>query len=234
MLIAISQRQQYNKYNAPIDVLEHAYPLFFDSCGIRILPLPNIPSQVEYYFDHFPIKGIILTGGEDIDPKIYGENIEWPNLSPFRDQTEKKLVEIAVAQKIPVLGLCRGMQFLNVFFGGKVVKNIKEEITAEHSPGKDHPVTITEEKIISALGKKEVLVNSYHNQAVTAQTLSPQLKSFAIAEQDIIEGLYHPSLPIAGIQWHPERKSPDEEINKKLLEAFKEGKLFWGHSSFPV
>lgn len=228
MLIAISQRQQYNKYGAPIDVLEHTYPLFLNSCGIEILPIPNISSQVDSYFDHFTIQGIILTGGEDIDPKLYGEDIGWPNTSPLRDQTEKRMLDIAVTRKIPVLGICRGMQFINVFFGGRLVKNIKEEMTVNHAPGKEHLITLMEERIISAVGKKEMRVNSFHSQAVTTQTLSPQLNVFAMAEEHgIIEGLYHPSLPIAGIQWHPERKSPDQEINRKLMEAFVNGEIFW-------
>ncbi len=225
--MAISQRQQYNKYNAPIDVLEHNYIEYCKSFDILLLPIPNSASQVQAYFDTFPIEGIILTGGEDIDPKLYGENIDWPNISSLRDQTERRMLEIAVARKIPVLGICRGMQFINVYFGGKLVKNIKEEITAEHPPGKEHLITITDERIISTLGKKEIIVNSFHNQAVTARTLSPSLREFAAAEHGIIEGLYHPSLPIAGIQWHPERKSPNEEINKKLLEALVRKELFW-------
>ncbi len=227
MIFAISQRQQDHKYNAPIDVLEHNYTHYFRSFNILLLPIPNVPEQVQDYFNQFPIKGVILTGGEDINPKLYGEKVEWPNISPLRDETEKKMLEIAVARRIPVLGICRGMQLINVFFGGKLVKNIKDEITQEHLPGKEHPITITGEKIVSMLGKKEVMVNSYHNQAVTISTLSSQLKVFAVAEHGIIESLYHPSLPIAGVQWHPERKSPDEEMNKKLVEAFKRKELFW-------
>ncbi len=225
--MAISQRQQYNQKGAPIDVLEQSYVHYGKSFGILLLPLPNVATQVQDYFDHFPIEGIILTGGEDIDPKLYGENIDWPNISPLRDQTEKRMLEIAVAKRIPVLGICRGMQFINVFFDGKLVKNIQEEITAEHPPGKEHLITITDERIISTLGKKEIIVNSFHNQAVTPKTLSPQLQTFATAEHGIIEGLYHPSLPIAGVQWHPERKSTDEEINRMLMEALVKKKLFW-------
>lgn len=232
MIMAVSQRQQYNQHNAPVDVLEQAYPLFLDNFGLQIISIPNIPSRVDSYLENFPFSGIILTGGEDIDPRLYGENLAWPGSSPLRDETEKKILEIAVRRKLPVLGICRGMQFINVFFGGKLVKNIKEEITGEHFPGKDHLVIINDEKIVAALGKEGVmmnsfLVNSFHNQAVTSGTLSPQLKPFARAEQDIIEGLYHPTLPIAGIQWHPERKSPEERINKKLVEAFVKKELFW-------
>lgn len=227
MIIAISQRQQYNKYNAPIDALEHSYVEHCKSFGIILLPLPNIAKLVQDYFDRFPIEGIILTGGEDIDPKRYGENIEWPNISPLRDQTEKRLLEIAVERKLPVLGICRGMQFINVFFSGKLVKNIKEEITAEHPPGEEHSITIIDERIISIIGKKEIVVNSFHNQAVTAQTVSPSLGVFAVAKHGIIEGLYHPSLPMVGIQWHPERKCAEGEINKILMEALVRKELWW-------
>ncbi len=227
MLVAISQRQQYNKHNAPIDVLEHNYSEYCKSLGILVLPIPNVASRVQAYFDNFPIEGIILTGGEDINPKVYGEDIDWPNISPLRDQTEKKMLEIAVARRIPVLGICRGMQFIKVFFGGQLVKNIKEETTSEHAPGKDHKVVLTEEKIVLMAGKKEIIVNSFHNQAVTTHTLSPELKTFALADDGVIEGLYHPSLPIAGIQWHPERKSADEKINNILMEAWVRKGLFW-------
>lgn len=227
MLIVISQRQQFNKYDAPIDVLEHTYTQYFKSFNLLLLPIPNVASLVQDYFNQFPIEGIILTGGEDINPRLYGENIEWLNISPLRDETEKKMLEIAVAKKIPVLGICRGMQFINIFFGGKLVKNIKEEMTPHHEPGKDHKIALIEERIISVVGKNEIIVNSFHNQAVTTHTLSPQLKPLAITEHDIIEGLHHPTLPIAGVQWHPERKIPDEKLNKLLVEAFIQKELFW-------
>jgi len=210
-----------------MDVLEHSYLMYLESYGIKTIAIPNIFSQAGYYFDQFPIEGIILTGGEDVDPKLYGENIEWMDISPRRDQTEQKLLEIAMERKLPVFGICRGMQFINVFFGGKLVKNIKEEITLDHVPGKDHITRIINEKIISDLGKKEIAVNSYHNQAVTTSNLSPYLNAFAVAEHGIVEGLYHPSLPIMGIQWHPERKSPDDKINRILMEALVKKEFFW-------
>jgi len=129
-----------------------------------------------------------------------------------------------VERKLPVLGICRGMQMINVFFGGKLIKNIKEEIGDTHPPGLDHGIRIIDEKEAF----NDTKVNSFHNQAVTEGSLSPKLKPFAVSEKErLVEGLYHPSLPIAGVQWHPERKSPDKDINEKLLKAFVKRELFW-------
>ena len=79
----------------------------------------------------------------------------------------------------------------------------------------------------SCSGKEKYMVNSYHNQAVTEETKSRELKVFAEAKMGIIEGLYHPTLPIAGMQWHPERKSIDININEKIIKAFVKRELFW-------
>jgi len=90
-----------------------------------------------------------------------------------------------------------------------------------------HTVRIIDEKTSKFLNKKKIMVNSYHNQGMDNNSLSPELKPFAISEDGIIEGIYHPKYPIAGVLWHPERKSTDEEINKKIIEAFLNEKLFW-------
>lgn len=213
ILIAISQRSELNKYGVRIDVLESDYIKYLEKLDIRLLPIPNNTDDLEYYFDNFHISGIILSGGEDISPESYGESGK--GISP-RDIVEKKMLDLAVARKLPVLGICRGMQFINVYFKGRLVKDIKEEL-GEHPPAKDHPITTLE---------GEFVVNSYHNQGVSNNTLSPELKAWAICGE-IIEALYHPSLPIAGIQWHPERKSPDQEINKRIIQSFIKRELFW-------
>ena len=209
-----------------MDNLSSDYYTFFRSWKQHLLVIPNIPEEVEYYCSQFPIEGIILSGGNDIHPQRYDSAItKWPGASVSRDSTEWKLLEFAVRRKIPVLGICRGMQLINVFFGGKLVKNMSQEMNLEHLPGKDHLVQFVDEKIGGLLGK-DAKVNSFHTQAVTHKTLAAALKVFAV-DDEIIEGLYHPTLPIAGIQWHPERKSPDTQVNRKLMEAFVGKKWFW-------
>ena len=88
------------------------------------------------------------------------------------------------------------------------------------------PEKIDLENVKDFLGKEKYMVNSYHNQAVTEETKGRELKVFAEAKMGIIEGLYHPTLPIAGMQWHPERKSIDININEKIIKTFFKKKMF--------
>lgn len=227
MLIAISQRNDKNKYDNYVDSLENNYVTYFEKLGIKLLPIPNSATDIRHYFKEFPVSGVILSGGNDVDASLYGEkNLEGSSVSKNRDFTEKRMLELAIEKKLPVLGICRGMQFINVFFDGKLI-NIKEKIETnnEHVVA-SHKISIIEPEAIKILGKT-VDVNSYHNQGLRVNELSPKLKVFAQTSNGIIEGIYHPSLPIVGIQWHPERKSPEEEFNKKIIQAFIEKRLFW-------
>lgn len=218
MLIAISQKQDKNKWGEFIDSLENNYINYLEKFGIKLIPIPNSSKNILSYFKKFPISAIILSGGNDVNPELYGEEIkEGFSISKQRDETEKKLLEIAVKKKIPVLGICRGMQFINTYFNGKLEK-------VEEHTRKNHKIKITGETK-DVLGD-EIEVNSYHNYGISKNTLSNKLNSFANAE-GIVEGIFHPFFPIGGIQWHPERDSPNKEANRKLIDAFINKKLFW-------
>ena len=226
MLIAISQRNDKNKYGDLVDNLENNYIDYFEKFGIRLLPIPNSTKEVTYYLENFPVKGIILTGGNDINPNLYGENIkEGLAVSKERDEIEKKLMEVAVKERLPVLGICRGVQFINVYFGGKLI-NIKEVVGEKiKHVASYHTVTISDEA--NGIFGNKMETNSYHNYGITLKTLAHKLKVFAKTSDGIVEGLYHPELPIAGIEWHPERKSPNQKENDKLVKAFIKRELFW-------
>lgn len=228
MLIAISQRNDKNKHGEYIDNLENSYVNYLEKFGVKLIVIPNLTKDVDSYFKEFPILGVILSGGNDINPRLYGELLkEGLSVSDERDETEKKILEVAIKKKLPVLGICRGMQFINVFFKGKLIMNIKEETgTKIEHVSANHKIIILNKELQKVLGKK-THVNSYHNQGIDSNRLSPELRTFAQSSDGIIEGVNHASLPIAGVQWHPERKSPDEEINNKIIKAFIEKELFW-------
>ena len=226
MLIAISQKHEKNKYGEYIDVLENNYVKYLESFGILLLPIPNAVEKIEDYFEKFPIQGIILTGGNDINPNLYDGFIDGKSISIDRDSTERKLIDIAIKRKLPLLGICRGCQFINIYFGGKLI-NIEEELNQNLDQiNSTHEVEIINDGLKKIIGNK-IKVNSYHNQGITKQTISNNFEIFAKSSDGIIEGIYHKKVPIAGIIWHPERASPDTNVNKVIIESFVKGELFW-------
>jgi len=226
MFVLISQRDLTVEKGANRDALEQDYVSYYGKFGITLIPVSNDSTNIEEYFK-LPIHGIILSGGNNVNPKLYNQEPKYPSdFSVNRDNTEKKLLEIAIKKKLPVLCECRGMQFMNVFFNGRLIQSINDEIGTNHI-AVNHKIKITDEKIASFLGKTETIVNSFHKQGFTKKELSKKLKPFAKTEDDIIEGIYHPDYQIVGIQWHPERDSPDKEINEKLIQAFIKRELFW-------
>lgn len=227
MIIAISQRSMKMKIGANRDALEITYPGYYRKFGVILIPIPNSAGSVEEYFGEMSIKGIILSSGNDVNPALYGEKAKNEDFSEERDKTERELIDITIKRKLPLLGICRGMQFINVYFGGKLVRNIKEKTKTNHV-AVTHRVKITDEKAIGFFNKKEYTVNSYHNQGIDENALSPKLKAFAVTEDGSIEGIYHPKYRIAGIMWHPERQGSDNRMDEKLVRAFIDRKLFWG------
>lgn len=229
MNIAISQRIIVNNNGDQVDSLEQSYTKYFQSFGVTLIPIPNNLKNIPEYFRNLKIERIILSGGGDVDPKLFGgKTSDQGNYSPQRDYTEAEFLKFAINKKIPVLGVCRGMQFLNVFFGGTLIQNLEQEFpnTQDHV-ATNHQIKLTDSKIISYFSSKTFNVNSYHNCGISPKELSPKLKVFMESNDHLIEGIYHPELPFAGIMWHPERKSPDERFNRKLIEGFIKKELYW-------
>lgn len=227
MIIAISQRR-IQEYSGA-DVLEASYPKFFCKLGVNLIPIPNDPENAIKFLSNFKIDGIILSGGGDVQPILYGGNVEIEgNYAPERDATEKILIETALKNNIPLLGICRGLQSINVYFGGKIIQSLEKDFKGSiNHRNTRHMITISDMSIKSELGKDQFEINSYHNLGLDNSCIAPDLIAFALAPDNSIEGVYHPQYRIAGIMWHPERETEPSILNDLLVNAFLKREYFW-------
>jgi putative glutamine amidotransferase len=174
------------------------------------------------------LNGLIISGGGfDIDPTFYGVQERHPtvNVRPVRTHFEMKLVKAMLDANKPVLGICGGMQLINVLFGGTLIQHIPHAIVSDinHVQDQDrhhpqHTVRVNPETVLGRLVGQEVMpVNSIHHQAV--QNLAPGFIQNAVAPDGVIEGIESSSHRFClGVQWHPEfHVSP---CDGAILEGF--------------
>lgn len=157
---------------------------------------------------------ILLAGGCDIDPKLFGENPS-PYLGtvvPERDAFEYAVIEAAVAQNKPIFGICRGIQIINVFFGGTLYQDLATEVNPEavihQRPDKEwepvHEINIVKDsRLHRLLGTERIGVNSTHHQAV--KDLAPDFHITATSDDGIVEAIESDKYQIFCVQFHPER-----------------------------
>ena len=179
------------------------------------------------------IKGLILHGGSNVSPILYNKNLcqKSNSIHIFRDYFELSLIQLAIANKIPILGICRGLQILNVYFGGSLknanssIEHIKlltsdlnsddvNKMDLEHS----HNINIKKESwLFKILSKDKICVNSIHRQTISV--LAKDLEVLAKAEDGEIEAVGNLEKKILGLQWHPELdlKNPN---NLKILKSW--------------
>lgn len=161
--------------------------------------------------------GLLLPGGGDLEPWRYGQaNTASRGLEPRRDALELLLLDRFTALGKPVLGICRGLQTVNVFFGGTLVQDLPGH-SAVDGADRFHPVR-TAASFLSRICGEEALVNSAHHQA--ADRLGSGLETAAWAMDGVVEALEHRALPVWGVQWHPERLPGD--LGGRLFAAFLE------------
>ena len=157
---------------------------------------------------------LLLIGGDDVEPGRYGEETlpECGPTEPERDRFEYALLDLAVKRRMPVFGICRGMQVINVYFGGTLYQDIPSqyETTVRHRRDADMPAMPfhglrihPDSHLHDVLGIDSITVNSSHHQAV--KDLAPGFRASAVAPDGIVEGIESETLPVAGVQFHPER-----------------------------
>jgi putative glutamine amidotransferase len=193
-----------------------------------LLPIVSNRSAIGKLLDR--IDGLLITGsGPDIDPALYGEpsRFSFRIMRPERTGFEMILARSAMRRALPTLGICGGMQMLNVAFGGTLIQDIASEVKdhLEHrqkGEGEEltHLVRIERRSLLFRILKKTTLrTNSFHHQAV--RKLAPGFRVSARSEDGVIEGIERPAAPFTlGIQWHPEYLYPHQKETRRLFDAF--------------
>ncbi|MFB5198470.1 gamma-glutamyl-gamma-aminobutyrate hydrolase family protein [Neobacillus sp. KR4-4] len=174
--------------------------------------------------------GIILSGGEDVDPKLFGQDPH-PHLGPTtpeRDVAEIAMVKFALENNIPILAICRGVQILNVALGGTLIQDIPSQVKEpiQHNQKIDrsretHWVTIaTDSKLFEMVGSERVRVNSLHHQAI--DKVANDLRVVAQSSDGIVEAVeyIHPTTFTIGVQWHPESMASTNHEMNNLFKDF--------------
>lgn len=177
------------------------------------------------------IDGLLLTGGVDVHPHFFDEepHIKIGDIMLERDEVELKLTEAALKKTMPMLGICRGLQLLNVALGGTLYQDINSQY--EHTPilhkqnarrkEASHFIEITKDsQLYEIIGKEKIAVNSFHHQAL--KKVPDIFKITAKASDGIIEAFEMKEYPYCvGVQWHPEEMAiAEDEHAKNLFKSF--------------
>ena len=173
--------------------------------------------------------GFLITGGQDVDPAIYGETPipQMGEICTVLDQMERQVLEYAIKEDKAVLGICRGIQYLNAMLGGSLYQdlNVQHPSKTEHHMEPPYDRVIHQVQIIDGTPLHQLLqvtdlgVNSYHHQAV--KTLAPSLTVMAESEDGLVEAVYMPKKNyVWAVQWHPELSFQTDVCSRKIFESF--------------
>ncbi len=179
-----------------------------------VLPYTDEKNLIEQYLDR--VSGVVITGGAfDVPPDAYGEpeRAGLRRLNPLRTAFEMAVLRLALQRRLPVLGICGGMQLLNVVYGGTLIQDILTELVSAKSHEQQHdrsqpqhPVEVKENTLLadSVGGKGQLMVNSTHHQAI--HRVGDGLVVSAMAPDGVIEAVELQAKDhfVVGVQWHPE------------------------------
>lgn len=173
-------------------------------------------------------KGVIIAGGDDFDPSLYGsdntEDVE--DFDREIDEKELDILDTAIKQGKPILGICRGMQLINIYYGGSLYEDIKKQYSNEVNHRNDdktfayHNVHIEDgTKLDKIVRDADIEVNSYHHEGI--KELGDGLVVAARSDDGLVEAIEDPNYPfLLGLQWHVESSTGDSTYNEKIIKEF--------------
>jgi putative glutamine amidotransferase len=224
-ICAAVERVRWGPWDTTAALTPLTYVRAVQGAGGLALELPPDPhADPELVLDH--VDGLILAGGSDVDPGCYGAEADsqtshtWPD----RDRFEGALARRAVAREMPVLGICRGMQMLNVALGGTLEQHLPDRLGSDrhrHTPGvfADHDVRLEPGSLAArAAGAERLAVKSHHHQAVGRMGEGLAATGWSVPD-DVVEAVELREHPFAlGVLWHPEEDTRSRVIGT-LVDA---------------
>ena len=220
---AVSHRKDFSDYDLLCD---HRYASAITEAGGHpvLLPIAHHRSLLNRYLEG--IDGLVIVGGDDLDPSWYGEKPKRRTKVAFpkRSEFEANLYKAGVHRHLPILGICYGMQLINVIEGGTLFQHLKAprwgpNVDHEGKKTGSHRVEVLPgTKLGEVLGAGSRKVATEHHQGI--RTLAPSFIPAALAADGIVEAMERPTLPgLFAVQWHPERRL-ESRTTKRLFKAF--------------
>ena len=202
------EQARFGAWDVPAALVPFSYVQAIESAGGRALVVPPSDEGVEETLN--ALDGLLLSGGSDLDPSLYGadQHPETRQVRPDRDRAELALLQAALARDLPVLAVCRGSQVLNVARGGNLVQHLPETLGNEihrETPGvfSDHAVEVDPDSRLGGIVGNSVDVKSHHHQGYG--DIGEGLRVVARADDGTIEAVEDPERRFAvGVLWHPE------------------------------
>ncbi len=208
------------EYGERRDCLDQAWTRLLEPAGYVPVPLSNEIVDVEQYLERLAFDGIILTSGNDL-----AHLTDASNPAPERDRFETAVLDWAVDHGLPVLGVCRGLELLNDYFGGSLSR-IDDHVATEHpvhfhSILEDAPIRGEDSSV-----PKQTVVNSYHDYGIRREDVGNSLAILGTAPDGTVECVVHETHPVCGIMWHPERASPSTTVDQQLFRNLFRGDTY--------
>jgi putative glutamine amidotransferase len=194
------------------DAISHDWIRFLEEHAASPVLIPNALRDPAAFADRAGVRALLLTSGGDVSsqPGEAPDDANADALERLRDGVERTLLDWAIRRRVPVLGVCRGMQAINVYFGGGLIRDLGQAgVPALSHAGRPHRVRLMP-------SGKTAMTNSFHRHGVTAEVLSNELLPLAM-DGELVEAVAHRRLPVFGMQWHPERPGSAAGVDRRLI-----------------